>query len=281
MATYLFPGQGSQFKGMGNGLFAEFPEITAKADEILGYSIQTLCLENPQNQLHQTSYTQPALYTVNALIYLKKMQENGGAPNFLAGHSLGEYNALFAAGIFDFETGLKLVKRRGELMQQATGGAMAAILGLKLDVLREIIEQNGLNHIAIANHNSYTQVVISGLKEAIERTQNIFEKANAIFVPLQVSGAFHSPYMHFAQEQFEIFLQKFHFNSPKVPILSNYTARPYNYDEIVKNLAQQITHTVRWVETVEFLKKQEESEFEELGPGNTLSGLIQRIQNGQ
>jgi malonyl CoA-acyl carrier protein transacylase len=130
MPAYIFPGQGSQAKGMGKELFSQFPEITAKADEILGYSITTLCVEDPDQRLNQTQYTQPALYTVNALFYFNKLRQIGTPPSFVAGHSLGEYNALLAADVFDFGTGLKLVKKRGELMSQASGGAMAAVIGL-------------------------------------------------------------------------------------------------------------------------------------------------------
>src|SRR5437764_7507813 len=121
MTVFLFPGQGSQRRGMGNPLFDEFKEVTARADEVLGYSIKELCLQDPHQQLSQTQFTQPALYVVNALSYLKKMKETGQAPDYVAGHSLGEYSALFAAGAFDFETGLRLVKKRGELMSQAIG----------------------------------------------------------------------------------------------------------------------------------------------------------------
>src|SRR6516162_2607290 len=132
MTAFLFPGQGSQRKGMGSTLFEEFQEVTARADEILGYSIKELCLHDPHQQLGQTQFTQPALYVVNALSYLKKMKDGSKVPTYLAGHSLGEYNALFAAGVFDFETGLRLVKKRGELMSQATGGGMAAVIGFTM-----------------------------------------------------------------------------------------------------------------------------------------------------
>ena len=131
MLAYVFPGQGSQVVGMGKDLFDEFKEYVDAADEILGYSIKELCLEDPNGVLGLTQYTQPALYVVNALTYLKEVKTTGVKPDFVAGHSLGEYDALFAAGVFDFATGLKLVQKRGELMSQAKGGGMAAVLGLK------------------------------------------------------------------------------------------------------------------------------------------------------
>jgi malonyl CoA-acyl carrier protein transacylase len=282
MSVYIFPGQGSQIKGMGRGLFSEFPELTAKANSILGYSIQTLCLEDPQQQLNQTYYTQPALYTVNALTCLKKAQETKITPKFLAGHSLGEYNALLTAGVFDFETGLKLVKERGKLMHQVTNGAMAAVIGLKVDSIKMILEQHNLTSIAIANDNSHTQIVISGQKEDIERAQRLCEQAGALMViPLKVSGAFHSPHMRPVQEQFEGFLKKFRFSPPTIPVIANYTARPYAANDICANLVQQITHSVRWTESIDYLLGQGETEFEEMGPGTVLTGLVQRIKNGK
>lgn len=282
MTTYVFPGQGSQVKGMGGSLFSEFPDIVQKADQILGYSIATLCLEDPNNQLNQTNFTQPALYVVNALSYLKKLQETGTKPDYLAGHSLGEYNALFAANVFDFETGLKLVQKRGALMSQATGGGMAAVVGLKNDVVQAVLEQNKLADISIANYNSYTQVVISGPKEAILSAEPFFSKAGAmLYMPLKVSGAFHSPYMNKAQTEFAEFIKNFSFSNPKIPVIANVNATPYQEDKIQSNLTEQISHSVMWTQSVDYLIKHNESVFVEIGPGKVLTGLIARIQKGQ
>lgn len=282
MPTYLFPGQGSQIKGMGGGLFSQFPETVAKANAILGYSVETLCLEDPEQKLNQTQYTQPALYVVNALSYYKKTIETGKAPSFAAGHSLGEYNALLAAGVFDFETGLKLVKKRGELMSQAVDGGMAAIIGLQEDVIKTTLRQSGLQNVVIANYNTHLQMVISGKAADIAKAQIILEQAGAsIVVPLKVSGAFHSPYMSLAQKEFEVFLNGFHFSAPSVPVIANSTARPYQIDTLLQNLAQQIVSPVRWKETVQYLMEQNEIEFEELGSGTVLTGLLSRIKNGQ
>ena len=282
MTTYIFPGQGSQFKGMGNSLFAEFPEFTEKATSILGYSIETLCLEDPHHQLTQTQYTQPALYVINALTYFKKAQETGKSPDFVAGHSLGEYNALLAAGVFDFETGLKLVKKRGELMSQASGGAMAAVLGLKADKVKDVLGQDPSLNVTIANDNSHTQVVLSGLKDDVGKAQELFEQeGTAMVIPLNVSGAFHSPYMRPAQEQFERFAEEFQFRSPSMPVIANFTAKAYEANDIACTLTQQITHPVRWRESISYILGHGETEFEEVGPGNVLTGLVQRIRNGQ
>ena len=145
MLTWVFPGQGSQKKGMGGSLFDDYAALTANAEDILGYSVKKLCLEDPDQQLNQTRFTQPALYIVNALSWLQKREEIGQEPDFLAGHSLGEYNALLAAGGVDFETGLKLVKKRGELMSLASGGAMAAVLNASEDRILDILDRKGLN----------------------------------------------------------------------------------------------------------------------------------------
>ncbi|WP_298624010.1 ACP S-malonyltransferase, partial [uncultured Legionella sp.] len=217
MTTFVFPGQGSQVKGMGASLFEEFSDLTQKADQILGYSIRTLCLEDPNNELGKTNFTQPALYTISAMSYLKKLSETGKVPASVAGHSLGEYNALFAAGVFDFETGLRLVQKRGALMSAATGGGMAAVVGLKSDDVRTILQQNNLNNIVIANYNSFTQVVISGAKEAILAAEPVFTNAGAmLYLPLNVSGAFHSPFMQGAQNEFAEFIKSFQFHAPQI-----------------------------------------------------------------
>ncbi|MGH9342050.1 MAG: ACP S-malonyltransferase [Acidobacteriota bacterium] len=275
---FVFPGQGSQHKGMGADLFQRFPEITAAADQVLGYSIERLCLEDPDEQLTQTAYTQPALYTVNALSYLNRTQD-GSKPDFLAGHSLGEYNALFAAGTFDFATGLKLVQKRGKLMHQATGGGMAAIMGLGADKIRDILQRSGFETIDVANLNTPEQTVISGLERDVRALQAVFEEAGAgLFVPLKVSGAFHSRYMQPARDQFEVFLRDFKLSFPQVPVISNVSATPYQAGEVKDNLCRQITHPVRWTDTILYLLGQTDPQFEEIGPGKVLNRLIQKIR---
>ncbi len=275
---FLFPGQGSQSKGMGSGLFEQFPEITQAADDILGYSIRRLCLEDPRNQLGQTAYTQPAMYVVNALTYLKLKQEYGREPDFVAGHSLGEYNALHAAGVFDFATGLKLVKERGRLMAQATGGGMAAVIGLTRDQIRDVLLLFGSADVSIANLNAPQQTVISGLKEAIEEIRPSVEEAGArLFLPLPVSGAFHSRFMEPARREFEGFLRGFSFGVPRIPVISNVEALPYPENDVAGLLARQITSPVRWVESMQYLSRQPDPTFREAGPGTTLQGLLRQI----
>ncbi|MCG8338890.1 MAG: ACP S-malonyltransferase [Proteobacteria bacterium] len=278
MKTYVFPGQGSQVKGMGGTLFDEFKDLTAIADEILGYSIKELCLEDPKKLLHQTQYTQPALYVVNALSYYKKLKETEKKPDFVAGHSLGEYNALLASGVFEFETGLKLVKKRGELMSQASGGAMAAVLGLSEEKTHKILQEKKLTEIDIANLNSPSQIVISGLKEDIDQAQPHFIKEGATYVPLNVSAAFHSRYMQEARDEYEKYIKEVEFSELAIPVISNVHAKPYHQADIVSNLADQLRSSVKWSESIQFLMDQGEMEIEELGVGDVLTKLIKTIQ---
>ncbi|MCY8998270.1 ACP S-malonyltransferase [Bacillus inaquosorum] len=279
MTVYVFPGQGSQKKGMGEGLFTEFPHLTKQADDILGYSIQTLCLENPEESLGKTQYTQPALFVVNAFHYLKRIKEANEKPDYLAGHSLGEYNALFAAGVFDFETGLKLVKKRGELMSQCYGGGMAAVVGLNEQQIAEVLALNGLAQLDIANYNSPTQMVLSGSQEDITRAKGIFEQTPNVqlFVPLNTSGAFHSRYMQKVKSEFSDYLDEFSFFAPAIPIISNVEARPYG-ENIKDNLIAQIDHPVKWTESIRYLMGKGETDYLELGPGHVLTNLVNQIK---
>ena len=279
MTAFVFPGQGSQKKGMGGSLFDEYQELTARASAILGYSVRELCLEDPNRQLAQTRYTQPALYVVNALTYLRRLNERGKGPDYVAGHSLGEYNALFVAGVFEFETGLELVKRRGELMALASGGAMAAVIGLRAERIEGILEESGLRSIRIANLNSPSQTVIAGTEADIGQARSIFEAAGVeAYIPLNVSGAFHTPQMDAAREEFREFLEGFEFSEPAIPVISNVHANPYGKALVKENLVEQITHPVRWTESIQYLRRRGEMEFEEIGPGTVLTRLIAQIQ---
>ena len=280
MATiYLFPGQGSQSKGMGEDLFDEYPELVGKADSILGYSLKTLCLEDPEGNLNQTQYTQPALFAVSALEYLSHTKETGEKPDFLAGHSLGEYTALFAAGAFDFETGIRLVRKRGELMGKAKGGGMAAVIGIDANRVREILECAGVETVQVANYNSPQQTILSGPVKDLDQISETFTKGGARrYIPLKVSAAFHSRYMDEAGKAFGDFLKTVELDDPKTPVVSNVTARPYESGEIADNLEKQITSSVRWQESVEYLLAQGECAFKEIGPGTVLTKLVQQIQ---
>lgn len=278
--TFMFPGQGSQVKGMGAGLFEEFRQLTDKANDILGYSIEELCLEDSNDLLSRTDYTQPALYVVTAMSYLKKLKETRQKPDFVIGHSLGEYVALFAAGAYDFETGLNIVKKRGELMNQATGGGMAAVIGLTCKEVEKVLIDNELHTIDIANLNSMKQIVISGLKTDIEKAEEIFSSVEGtmMFIPLKTSGAFHSRYMEDARKEFEDYLNNISFSNLEIPVISNVNAREYNQGDIKTNLIEQINHSVRWEESIRYLIGFDKMKFEEIGPGNVLTKLVQRIK---
>ncbi|MBK5304147.1 MULTISPECIES: ACP S-malonyltransferase [Gammaproteobacteria] len=277
--VYGFPGQGSQRLGMGAALFEQFPEHLAEADKILGYSLKTLCLEDPDQQLSNTRFTQPALYTVSALAFLAKQQADPRKADFLAGHSLGEYCALFAAGAFSFETGLKLVKKRGELMALATGGSMAAVIGRSPDEVNELLARHGLGALDVANYNSPSQVVLAGPVEALSEAKEIFQAMDITFVALPVSAPFHSRYMKGAMGAFGEYLVTFEYSPLHTPVIANIDAAPYRDDQLVDNLTRQICGSVRWLDTVQYLMRQGSFEFEELGPGEVLTKLVKTVRN--
>ncbi len=278
-ACWMFPGQGSQKTGMGGPLFEVFPELVRRAEAILGYDLKELCLNAGDPRLDQTQFTQPALYVVNALTFLSEKKNGAVTPGFFAGHSLGEYSALFAAGVFDFETGLRLVQRRGALMAEVTGGGMAAIVGLSSTQVKQVLRERGLQSLDLANLNSPTQIVVSGPAADIERAQPIFEEAGArLVVHLKVSGAFHSRYMRPARDTFFTFLDSFTFQAPRVPVISNVEACPYPPFRLKDILTEQLTSPVRWTESVQYLLEHGVKNFTEHGPGNVLMGLVRKIQ---
>lgn len=280
MKSYLFPGQGAQFMGMGGTLFKEFPEYTAIADRVLGYSIEELCLKNSSRLLDTTAYTQPALYVVNVLSYLKELRDSGEAPDFVAGHSLGEYSALYAAGVFDFETGLKIVQKRGALMNTATGGGMAAVIGLTEEAIHRILADHRLDKLDVANLNTPTQIALSGLMEDVQAAKEIFEQNGAsAYVVLNVSGAFHSRYMRSSALQFQEFLSQFEFAPPSIPVIANLTARPYSVGDAVHYMTEQMVSSVKWSESVRYLMgRHPEMELTQIGPGHVIAGLVSKIK---
>jgi malonyl CoA-acyl carrier protein transacylase len=283
--VYVFPGQGSQKQGMGEALFDQVNEFRAMERElntVLGFSVRELCTKNPENRLSDTRYTQPALFVVNALSYYKAVAEEG-KPDLVAGHSLGEYNALLAAGAFDFMTGLRLVKRRGELMAQATGGAMAAVVGLRSERVEQVLRDSGLSALDIANYNSPEQVVLSGPQAEIVKALPIFDHAGAqLCVPLPVSGAFHSRYMAASAALFDQFLSSITFRRHSIPAIANVTGRPYADGDpttVTRGLlVRQMTQPVQWVQSVRYMLHQTSAPLRELGPGNVLTRLTQQIR---
>ncbi|MBI4649869.1 ACP S-malonyltransferase [Candidatus Desantisbacteria bacterium] len=279
MKTYVFPGQGTQRVGMGKDLFEEYKNLISIINEILGYSIEELCLKDPENNLNKTQYAQPAIFVVNSLAYLKKIKETVIKPDFVIGHSLGEYNALFAADAFNFETGLKLVKKRGELMSRMLDGGMAAIIGLCDNDIKRIINDNELNTLNIANYNTPLQIVIAGPKSDIIKSQTVFEKNGcALFVLLNVNGAFHTHYMEAAKREFDVFLKDISFSELQITVIANITGKPHKNNEIKKNLVEHFTNPVRFTDSILFLLSQGVSQFEEIGESKVLTGLIQKMK---
>jgi malonyl CoA-acyl carrier protein transacylase len=278
--TCLFPGQGSQSKGMGAELFDHYPDWTAQADAVLGYSIRELCVDDPREELGRTQFTQPALFVVNALTYRARLDAGHAAPAWVAGHSLGEYNALLAAGVFDFETGLALVKRRGEIMSQVSGGGMAAVIGMEPVAIEALLAASEAGRrLDVANFNSYDQTVIAGPKDDLAIVKPEFEAAGVrAYIPLNVSAPFHSRYMREPQAQFAASLNGVQFQPPAIPIISNVTGRPYEVSRLRDTLADQIGHSVRWLDSMIYLLDQPEPEFEEVGPGSVLSKLLAQIK---
>ncbi|GAA2264347.1 hypothetical protein GCM10010145_44520 [Streptomyces ruber] len=277
MKAVVFPGQGAQSRGMGRDLLDAFPESVGQASDILGYDLRRLCLEDPDRLLNRTEYTQPALFVVGALAHRRWREENGDAAAFFAGHSLGEYCALHAAGAFDFATGVRLVQRRGQLMARARGGGMVAVVGIDEDRLRELLGEGGFTTLAVANHNTPTQHVLSGEAGTVGALETFLEDRRVRCVRLKVSGAFHSPLMRPAQEEFAAYLRAFRLGDPRVPVIANATARPYPAGRTAELLTTQITGSVRWTESVHHLLDQGVTEFVELG-GSVVGRLVDQIR---
>ena len=277
-AIHLFPGQGSQIRGMGQDIFPRFPALLRQADAVLGYSIEQLCLEDDGTRLNRTEFTQPALYTVCALTWLARTQDDATTPDFVAGHSLGEYAALFAAEAFDFATGLRLVQQRGALMGAIEGGGMAAVLRLPIDRLRSIIEEQRFEDVDIANLNSPSQTVLAGPVADLDRLTPFIEAAGGVAMPLKVRTAFHSRHMRGVREAFAATLAETAFKPLMLPVIANVTALPYRDAAIAGTLAQQIDSPVRWTETIRYLLAEPNPAFTEIGPGQVLSRLCKEIE---
>lgn len=242
----VFPGQGSQKVGMGADLFDRYPDLVAQADEVLGYRVRTLCLEDPDGRLDRTEFTQPALYVVNALHYAAH-REQAPEPRIVLGHSLGEYNALHAAGVFDFATGLRLVTARAAAMGAIEGGGMAAVVGLAEDTLAYVLGAARLTGIDIANLNTPQQIVVSGpVDELAAATRPLLDAGAKMVRPLRVSGPFHSRYMAPARAALAEPFAATEFRAPRLRVVANATARPYAADTVATLLAMQIDHPVRW-----------------------------------
>lgn len=278
MNGLLFPGQGSQAVGMGKALYERLPAAAAlldHANDVLGYDLKALMFEGPQKRLTDTKYAQPAIYTCSAM-YLEKVKADGIDYGYVAGHSLGEYNALLAAGVFDFVTGLRLVAARGEAMSQMNGrGTMAAVIGLSEDELTPFMAPG----VVIANLNSKTQIVISGIETLVDEVGDKLAANDAVkFKKLRVSAAFHSPQMAEAEKTMKSAINEAAFYYPSCHVVSNVTGAPtMDLAEIRANLIAQITGQVRWFDTIMAMKEAGVSTLYEVGYGDVLKTLNKTI----
>ncbi|MBN1868717.1 ACP S-malonyltransferase [Candidatus Sumerlaeota bacterium] len=287
--AFLFPGQGSQFVGMGLTLFESEPVARRRfeeADEILGFSISKICFEGPEATLKDTVHQQPAMFVCSAAA-CDVLHERGLRPDCVAGHSLGEYAALYAAGVLDFETGLRLVARRGQVMAEAgrtAPGAMAAVLGMDVRSLEAVCGQacEGDSLVVVANDNSPGQVVISGHRDAVERACDLAKQMGAKrAVLLPVSGAFHSPLVAAARNAMIEHIERADVRPPECDFIANVSAQVENDPGAIRRrLVEQITGRVRWVETVRLMASMGVGRVLEVGPGNVLAGLLGRIDSG-
>lgn len=286
--TFVYPGQGSQYVGMGKDLYEAYPQaadLYLQANEILAYDIAEVSFNGPEEKLKQTYITQPAI-VVHSIAATRLIKDKN--PSFAAGHSLGEFSALITAGALSFEDGLRLVKLRGELMQKAgeeNKGTMAAVIGLdpaKVEQACSVASSAGI--VQVANYNSPGQVVISGSVEGVKKAMTIAKEKGAKLVKeLVVHGAFHSPLMESARNDFKSALNEVEFRKLKIPVYANISAKPFDSnattDELRENLYNQLTSSVRWEESVQNMIRDGASEFIEIGPGKVLQGLIKRINN--
>lgn len=280
MIGFLFPGQGSQEPGMGRNLYESLPEARELLDEagsVLGYNLKELMFEGTAECLADTRYAQPAIYTCSAM-YLAKARAIGLTPDFVAGHSLGEYNALLAAGVYDFGDGLRLVARRGELMSYMNGrGTMAAVLGLSEEELQEYMPE--VPDIVMANINSRSQIVVSGTEQGIVKLEQILTKRDGVkFRRLRVSAAFHSPQMAEAEEGLRAVIEDVMFRKPLCHVIPNVMGRPVkDVATIKKCLVDQLTGQVRWADSVLSMKAAGVKTLYEVGYGDVLKKMNKTI----
>lgn len=283
--AFLFPGQGSQYVGMGKELCAEFAvarETFAEANDALGFDLQELCFAGDLAELTRTEHTQPAILTASVASFRVFTELFGLTPEFSAGHSLGEYSALVAAGALSLRDAVQAVHKRGQFMQDAVlvgTGSMLAVMQIARETVEVICQQvsAGAEIVVPANYNSDGQIVISGTAKAVEIAGERLEAEGATIRRLNVSAPFHSPLMAPAAEKMREVLNDINFAALRWPVISNVTARPYQTTSgLVENLAEQITSPVRWHETMQFLKHQGITRAIELGPKNVLQNLAKR-----
>ncbi|MDP5210199.1 ACP S-malonyltransferase [Microbulbifer sp. 2205BS26-8] len=278
MRCYLFAGQGTQKVGMGKGLFEQYQDLTESASEVLGYCIKSLCLLGSHEKLSDTLYAQPAIYTVNAFNYFNVLEEQG-KPDIAMGHSLGEYNALHAAGVFDFIQGLMLVKKRAEAMAKANGGGMVAVVGMHLEKIRFLMKRSGLSSLEVANYNTVEQTVVAGRADEVSLFARIMDDSGAMMTKeLDVSGAFHSSAMVPTTEAYRQEISSQEYAPLQFSVIANSTALPYEDQQVGTILAEQVISPVKWFDSIRYVLSLGDVEFVEIGESFHLSSMVRKIK---